>query len=216
MTSKRIMYAPKPFPILAAMVVMAAWAGTAAAQRAESDGRRHWVTGIAGGQLADLTDELEAGGVSFQEEVNFGGRYQYNITPRWGIEGSVLYTPLNAEFMGTTREASVDTWYYNGNVVFNILPSGTFIPYVTGGAGAVTYDSPADEADLTKTRFAGNFGGGILVKGGERWGIRFDVRDYVYNVKDVDTTSVGTAGFPSTFDEIVHDLAFDVGISLSF
>ena len=107
---------------------------------AETPAWRHQVTGFVGGQLFDLGDQFDDFGANFRKEMNLGARYQYNITPRWGIEGSFLYTPVNAELVRVSREVSVDTSYYNGNVVFNILPGQKIAPFVTGGAGGVTLD----------------------------------------------------------------------------
>jgi hypothetical protein len=108
---------------------------------------------------------------------------------------------------------SVDSWYYNGNLVFNIIPHGRIIPYATGGAGLVTLDVEGGDRE---NRFAGNFGGGVLARVTDRIGIRFDVLDYVYEAKDLDTQSTAALGVPVSFDRTIHDLALDFGVSIAF
>ena len=86
----------------------------------------------------DVGDQFDDFGANFQKEMNLGARYQYNVTPRWGIEGSFLYTPVNAELARLSRDVSVDTSYYNGNVVYNILPDKQIVPFATAGIGGIT------------------------------------------------------------------------------
>lgn len=181
---------------------------------AETPMWRHQVTGLVGGQLFDLGGQFDDFGANFQKEMNFGARYQYNLTPRWGVEGSFLYTPVNAELTSLSREVSVDTSYYAGNVVVNLLPGRRIAPFVTGGAGGVTLD--VQGGGDTETYFAGNFGGGIVATIADRWSFRVDVRDYVYAVDSLNPESVTTLAVPSTFDETVHDLSVDFGVTFGF
>ncbi len=196
-------------------VLLMAGATSALAQTEEEWGaRKHMVTGFVGDQIFDLSDNFEDFGANFQKEVNIGGRYQYNITPRWGVEGSVLFTPVNAELRSLGSDVSVDTWYYNGNVVFNILPHKRWNPYVTGGAGAVTLD--VQSGGDTETYFAGNFGGGLQANITPRIGFRIDARDYIYTADSLDTKSLTALSLPGGFDETIHDLAINFGVTIGF
>lgn len=181
---------------------------------AETPAWRHQVTGLVGGQLFDLGGQLDDFGANFRKEMNFGARYQYNVTPRWGIEGSFLYTPVNAELTRLSRQVSVDTSYYAGNIVVNLMPGRAIAPFVTGGAGGVTLDIQG--GGDTETYFAGNFGGGVVATIADRWSFRLDVRDYVYAVDSLSPESVTTLSVPTTLDETVHDLSVDFGVTFGF
>lgn len=175
---------------------------------------RHQVTGFVGSQFFDVGDQFDSVGANFQKEMNLGARYQYNITHRWGVEGSFLYTPVNAELTRVARDVSVDTSYYNGNVVFNILPGNRFAPFATGGVGGVTLD--VQNGGSRETYVAFNFGGGVSAPISDRWSFRFDVRDFVYTVDSLNPPSVTSLEVPASFDETIHDLSLDFGVTFSF
>jgi outer membrane beta-barrel protein len=198
---------------IVAFVVLVA-ASSSAPAFAETPSWRHQVTGVVGGQLFDLGDQFDDFGANFQKEMNIGVRYQYNITPRWAVEGSFLYTPVNAELVRLSRDVSVDTSYYAGNVVLNLLPGRKIAPFVTGGAGGVTLD--IQSGGDSETYFAGNFGGGVMTTIADRWSFRVDVRDYVYTVDSLNPQSRVTLDIPSNFDETVHDLSVDFGVTFGF
>jgi len=172
------------------------------------------VTGVVGAHLFDLTDDFKDSGVDIQEKINFGARYQYNFTPRWGVEGSFLFTPSTPQVIANAVEVDMDTWYYSGNVVFNLLTEGKVIPYVTGGGGGVTLD--VQNGGDRETYFGGNFGGGVAVAVVPRLSIRGDVRDYVYAVNELTIGSAEALGLPVTFDETIQDLALTFGVTLHF
>lgn len=206
---------------LAVLALLAAFltAGSATPALAQADtavwgSRTHWVTGMVGGQLNDLGDQFDDFGANFKKEIGFGARYQYNFTERWAAEGSFLYTPTNVELIQTGSEVSVDTSYYNGNVVFNILPGRRFQPYVTGGAGIAQLD--VQSGGDTENQFAGNFGGGVSVFATDRIAFRFDARDYIYAADSFDATSMAALNLPADFDETINDLSINFGVSIGF
>lgn len=197
--------------IIAATIVMT---GATAPLFAQTAFWRHEVTGVVGGQLSDVSGQYDDFGANFQKEMNLGGRYQYNITPRWALEGSFLYTPVNAELARLSRDVSVDSSYYSGNVVFNILPNHRFVPYATGGIGGVTLD--VQSGGETETYLGFNFGGGITAPISDRWSFRVDVRDFVYTADNLNPASVGALEVPASFDETIHDVSIDFGITFGF
>ena len=79
--------------------------------------------------------------------------------------------------------------------------SGTVIPYLVGGAGAISVHQLG--ADSTWSKFAGNFGAGLEYRFG-RLGIRAEGRDYVYKFDRYG------------FDKTQHDIAWQGGVTLSF
>ena len=64
---------------------------------------RHQVSGMVGYQIFDITDELHDAGVEVKQEISFDGRYEYRLTPNWGIEGFLSYSPA-------TLWGQVTTW----------------------------------------------------------------------------------------------------------
>ena len=194
-----------------AALVAASLTAPAFAQMSSS---RHQITGFVGGQLFDVSDQFDDSGANFQNETNLGARYQYNITPRWGIEGSFLYTPVNAELARLSRDVSVDTSYYNGNVVYNILPDQQIVPFATAGIGGVTLD--VQSGGDTESYLGFKFGGGVIAPISDRWSFRFDVRDFVYSADNLNPESVSVLDVPSSFDETIHDISLDFGVTFSF
>lgn len=74
---------------------------------------------------------------------------------------------------------------YQANLRFNLpLPRVSFGPYVTAGAGAVTFLSNTDadrrpQLDKSETAFALNFGAGTTYSLGGPWAVRADFREFV-------------------------------------
>src|SRR6266487_4566188 len=79
--------------------------------------------------------------------------------------------------------------------------SGWILPYVLGGAGAISIHQL--EAADTWTKFAGNFGAGLEYRFG-RAGVRAEARDNVYKLDRYG------------FDKTQHDIAWQGGVTLSF
>jgi len=192
-------------------LVIAGWTSSAAAQTAEREFMKHEITGFGGGQIFDLSDEFHDAGAEFEEQVSVGVRYQYNVNPRWAFGGSLLFTPANAEPVRLAGEdVSVDTWYYHGEVTFNLLTRGRIRPYVTGGVGRnLLRVSGGDNENY----IGWNFGGGVRIQATRRIGFRVDVRDYVYNADDLEQGSSTALGVPDSFDETIQDLAVTFGVS---
>ena len=79
--------------------------------------------------------------------------------------------------------------------------TGTFIPYLLGGAGAISVHQL--DSDSTWTKFAGNFGAGLEYRFG-RFGVRAEGRDYIYKFDRYG------------FDKTQHDVAWQGGVTVSF
>jgi OOP family OmpA-OmpF porin len=178
------------------------------------------VSAFAGAQWFDIADQIDEFGDDLQTELSLGLRYQYNLTPRVGLEGNFLYTPAENEFLGPDGAGigtgDVDAYYYNANIVYDFLPASSVIPYLTGGLGAVTLVVDDPVLAGSETKLAGNVGGGLLFAMNRHFGLRFDVRDYIYRVDELDTQFRHAFNVPAGFEETVHDVTVTGGFSLIF
>lgn len=112
-----------------------------------------------------------------------GGGVTVNLTRVIGVEaevGSSIGISQQLDFgVGPTIERKTpNTLDYSANLVFSARVGSSVVPYVTGGAGALTILS-RDELDIddNQTYFTGNLGGGAKWFGRNgRWGLRGDYR----------------------------------------
>jgi OOP family OmpA-OmpF porin len=180
---------------------------------------------FAGAQWFDIADQIDEIGDNVENELNLGARYQYNFTPHIGLEGNFMFSPAQHEFLGPEGDgigsADVDAYYYGGNLVYNITPASRVIPFLTAGAGAVTLrvdEGEPETGDLSgsETKFAGNVGGGLMFAANEHFALRFEVRDYIYQVDELDPQFRFAFNVPAGFQETVHDISLTGGISILF
>lgn len=116
----------------------------------------------------------------------------------WGQDSIRGSTP------SLTGRRKFNKFFYDGGVVLRYpwsVGQGSLIPYVTGGAGALSYHQ-LDGAE-TFTRFAGNIGAGLEYRY-RRIGFRAEGRDFIYEFDRFG------------FDNTQHDIIWDGGITLSF
>jgi len=174
--------------------------------------RPHQVSGFIGVQAFALTGEIEdAAGFEVDNQVAYGVRYEYRLTPHWGLEGGYTFSPTSAA--GAFADRDVDATYLHGNVNYHILPDARLDPYVTGGAGLSVLDT---QGDPTEQFFAGNFGAGVVVQLTSHIAVRSEVRDFIYSVNDLDPQAAATLGVSPSFDEVVNDLQVTGGFAITF
>ncbi len=180
---------------------------------------------FAGAQWLDVADQIDSIGDNVETELNLGARYQYNFTPHIGLEGNFMYSPAQHEFLGPKDagigSSDIDAFYYGGNLVYNITPESNVIPFLTVGAGAVTLkvdETDPDTSELSgrETKFAASVGGGVLFAVNERFGLRFEIRDYIYRVDNLDLQFRHAFDIPVGFEETVNDLSVTGGFSIIF
>lgn len=97
-------------------------------------------------------------------------------------------------------------FFYDGEVVLRYpVHAGveTVIPYVLGGAGAVTLHRLDTSSDEDFTKFAGNYGAGLEYRY-KRLGFRAEGRDLVYLFDRYG------------FDKTQHGIIWDGGVTVSF
>ena len=128
----------------------------------------------------------------------------YWVVPRVGLRASGTWAQDSLRGAAVTGRGTFNKFAYDAGVVLRYPLSagaGTFIPYVLGGAGAISVHQLG--SDSTWTKFAGNFGGGIEYRF-SRIGVRVEGRDYVYKFDRYG------------FDQTQHDIAWQGGVTVSF
>jgi hypothetical protein len=177
---------------------------------------------VLAGQASDrlagerLTLAAAFGGLSAAADLNDAGTAEWRLGWAASVDATYWLHPLvGLRASGSWAQDSVragnlvgrgkfNKFAYDGGVVLRYpvgAGSGTLIPYVLGGAGAISIHQLG--SDSTWTKFAGNFGAGLEYRFG-RWGLRAEGRDYVY--------TFDRHGFEKT----QHDVAWQGGVTLSF
>lgn len=135
----------------------------------------------------DFSTELKSG-------VSLGLRAGYNLTPYIGTEVGVGWASndlkdvlsIDGQEAREEVEASHSLWY--SNLVIHLLPKSRFVPFLTGGVGAI-YSSMSVEVngyyvEVSETHFAPNFGGGVKIFLRRDLALRIDVRDFTWKYDD--------------------------------
>jgi len=111
------------------------------------------------------------GGMDFDDAATFGFGLGYNVTPEWGVEADLRYTPTETEGDNSTY---VNIWTISLGGLYHLTPKADLTPYLSFGAGMMVYDlygTSNDDEDAF-----GYYGGGIKYALGESTDFRFDVR----------------------------------------
>jgi hypothetical protein len=161
------------------------------------------VAGAFGG-LSGAADLNDAGTASWR--LGWAGSVDatYWVLPRVGLRASGSWSQDSLESSAIVGRGKFNKFAYDADIVLRYpLNAGasTVIPYLLGGAGAVSVHQLG--SDSTWTKFAGNFGGGIEYRFG-RLGVRAEGRDYVYKFDRYG------------FDKTQHDIAWQGGVTVSF
>jgi hypothetical protein len=167
--------------------------------------------------LADrFTVSAAFGGLSGAANVNDAGTADWRLGWAGSVDASYWVLPrVGIRASGTWAQDSLRGGSFSGRGTFNKFAydadivlryplaagSSTVVPYVLGGAGAISVHQLG--SDSTWTKFAGNFGGGIEYRFG-RVGVRAEGRDYVYTFDRYG------------FDKTQHDIAWQGGVTVSF
>ena len=128
----------------------------------------------------------------------------YWIQPRLGVRVSGMWAQDSLDGGSISGRGMFNKFAYDANVVLRYplsAGSGTFVPYVLGGAGAISVHQLG--SDSTWTQFAGNFGAGVEYRF-SRFGVRVEGRDYVYKFDRYG------------YDKTQHDIAWQGAITYSF
>lgn len=163
-----------------------------------------------------LTIAATFGGLSGASDLNDAGTAQWQLGWAATVNGTYwVHQYIGLRASGSWAQDSVESaaivgrgkfnkFNYEGDVVLRYpvgAGSGTIIPYVLGGAGAISLHQL--DSDSTWTKFAGNFGAGLEYRFGQL-GVRVEARDYVYKFDR------------NGFDKTQHDVAWQGGVTVSF
>jgi hypothetical protein len=170
-----------PNPLADRFTVAAGFGGLSGAANLNQSGTADWRLGWAGSIDAN-----------------------YWVLPRVGVRLSGTWAQDSLRGVGVTGRGKFNKFAYDANVVLRYplaAGTGTVIPYVLGGAGAISVHQLG--SDSTWTKFAGNFGAGLEYRF-SRIGVRAEGRDYVYKFDRYG------------FDKTQHDIAWQGGVTVSF
>ena len=118
--------------------------------------------------------------VQLTDGFRFGFRFGFNQGKRFGHEVQYAYNRTQLK-QGTTEQGMA---YHQGgyNFLYYITPEGSRIrPFGTGGLHFSDYVPPGSSVGSGggSNKVGLNYGGGVKVRVGSFFGIRFDVRQYV-------------------------------------
>ena len=179
--SPAVLHAQNPNPLADRFTVSAAFGGLSGAANLNDAGSADWRLGWAGSVDAS-----------------------YWILPRVGIRASGTWAQDSLRGGAITGRGTFNKFAYNADIVLRYplaAGSSTIVPYVLGGAGAISLHQL--DSDSTWTKFAGNYGAGIEYRF-SRVGFRVEGRDYVYKFDRYG------------FDKTQHDIAWQGGVTVSF
>src|SRR5262245_17689695 len=148
---------PTPNPLADRFTVSASFGGLSGAANLNDAGSADWRLGWAGS--ADAS---------------------YWILSRVGIRASGTWAQDSLRGGAFQGPGKFNKFAYDADIVLRYpvaAGASTVVPYVLGGAGAISVHQL--ESDSTWTKFAGNFGAGLEYRV-SRFGFRVEGRDYVY------------------------------------
>ena len=128
----------------------------------------------------------------------------YWVHPLIGLRASGNWAQDSVRSAAIVGRGKFNKFAYDAGLVLRYpvaAGTGTFIPYLLGGAGAISVHQL--DSDSTWTKFAGNFGAGLEYRFG-RVGVRAEGRDFVYKFDR------------NGFDKTQHDVAWQGGVTVSF
>lgn len=121
---------------------------------------------------------------NLEDDVVYGGRFGYNFTSRFAVEGSLSRVGSNVDdtsILGSKEGQyrspmnGVDVTFYDVSALYHFMPESNFNPYIAAGFGAAHYSPEIADKDMS----AFNIGVGAKYWLSENVALRFDVRDYM-------------------------------------
>jgi outer membrane protein with beta-barrel domain len=172
---------------MAVLIVVGAVLGTSRAYGQElSPGPGRLEVSIIPGGGVFFTEDKDTNEPSFGN-YDLGGSVAFNFNRYLGVEGEVsgaLGVTQGLQFGDVTADRKTPHMLnYSGNLVVS-LANRSVVPYVTGGAGALSlFETAGVGVADTETFLTGNVGGGVKWYAG-RWGLRGDYRFIGVQSKD--------------------------------
>ncbi len=134
----------------------------------------------------------------------YGLGFGYNYTPEWTIEADFRFTPTEVE---DTKTIDVNIWSVSLGGLYHFNPQDKFNPYLSLGAGFISYDferSSHDDEDAF-----GYYGGGFKYALSESADLRLDLR----HILDYRSDNRGAVHDDSDWR---HHLQTMLGVSFNF
>jgi OOP family OmpA-OmpF porin len=112
----------------------------------------------------------------------YGGRISYNFTQVFGLEGTLEFANTSVHDPTITGDQAgqfrfpidkVDLFFYNLDIVFNLMPDNPFNLFFLGGFGAVNYSPSIESRDMSFF----DMGLGAKYWLSDNFALRVDVRD---------------------------------------
>ncbi len=121
----------------------------------------------------------------------FGLGLGYAFSERWGIEGIFDFSNPNVD----EGSGDVDIFRYGLDALYHFRPDKKLVPYLSVGAGAMTFD-PSSGSNSTKAQ--ANAGGGLKYFVTDSLALRADTR-YLASFDDTYHNFLGTLGLTYVF-----------------
>lgn len=158
-----------------------------------------WSLAALCGLAASATAQIRprTGTITILAGVYSFNEFQGDTDPILGLRGGGTLSEsigleLSLEVIPTGQDVTV--LGYHADVVVYLAPQYSAVPYVSVGAGGITFTDGGSE-----TRVAGIVGFGLKVPSGKKVALRLEVRDRIYEV----------------FDDLINDIHFTVGVDFS-
>lgn len=122
------------------------------------------------------------GGMDLDDAAVFGLGVGYNFSPHWSIEADLRYTPTEAS---DKKKTDIDIWTASLGGVYHLNTNADFIPYLSMGAGVLSYvpDGGSNDED-----YFGYYGGGVKYALSNSVDLRLDAR-HLLNYRSDDSFS---------------------------
>lgn len=123
------------------------------------------LTPMAGFHLFD-------GGLDLDDGAAVGLGLGFNITPEWGIEADLRYTPTESTVSGA--DLDLDVWSFGLSGLYHFQPAADLNPYLAVGLGGMVYDF--EDTSRDDEDFMGYWGGGFKYALCDYAALRLDLR----------------------------------------
>lgn len=170
---------------------------------------------------------------NFASGGKIGGRFTVDLDSHWAVEGAYDYGTNNLRIVDVgpptiTRAFGTRVHQLTGNASYYLFePKSRVRPFATAGIGLIRFnptsgaksqaaiefvDAPATL--MSNTKFEFNFGAGVEATAGDRFGLRFDLRDHLAGIPRFGVPQAPTAGVADFFpvSGAVQDVELSAGI----
>jgi hypothetical protein len=173
---------------------------------------------------------------NFATGGKIGVRFTVDMTPHLALEGAYSYGTNNLRIIdvgppAVTRGFGTRIHQLTGNASYYFTDAKSGLrPFATAGAGIMRFNPTGDARSAATIKFVSdaatiqsntklefNYGGGVEA-GGERLGLRFDLRDHIAGIPRFGVPQAPAAGIADFFpvSGSIHDVEASVGVVYYF